>query len=111
MFVRIMAHTPYRLNKIGNLIDGGYRIVAICHARIDGRYCENTAALDLNYLASRYGRDFDLLHKHIAPFLRCSQCGTRGRAERGGLISLQILLPKHLAYGTSDNLDPPSGSE
>lgn len=111
IFVRTMAHTPYSLNKLGNLIDDGYRVLAICHARLNGRYCENSAELDLEELARRYGRDFKLLHRTIAWKLRCTRCGARGQVKRGGPISLQLQLPETSTAGNGDAWAPPPGRE
>lgn len=74
-----MSEYPKTTGPIGIYIDDGYRITVHCR-------CRHTSLLDLQALADRYGRDFDLIdnREKVLASLRCEKCGIKG----GGQITV-----------------------
>lgn len=90
------------INSIGSLIDEDYSLTAYCDARVDGALCGHNVQLDLEYLASKLGRDHPTLHKHLVPKLKCSKCGSIGTAGKDSPISIRLSPPFRLANNSGD---------
>lgn len=69
------------LGTIAALIEHGNTLTAICY----NPKCGHSGNLDLRSLAARLGPDHPTLHKHLAPKLRCSHCGSRDIGLRLGV--------------------------
>jgi hypothetical protein len=62
-------HKPVTLSTAGDFIDYGYRVALHC---LD---CGHSGTLDLEALAARHGRGFDLYFRPLP--VRCGGCGSR----------------------------------
>lgn len=82
-----------RIEGLGVLIDEGYTLTAYCGSWIGGKTCGHNLQLDLEYLASRLGRDHSTLHKNLVPKLKCSKCGAKGTPGNDSPISLKLSPP------------------
>lgn len=69
------------LGTIAALIEHGNTLTAVCY----NSACGHSGDLDLRSLAARLGPDHPTLHKHLAPKLRCSHCGSRDIGLRLGV--------------------------
>jgi hypothetical protein len=59
---------------IGQLADGRMSVTACCEANA----CHHSGRLDLEAIASRYGRDLDLFAVDLRARMKCTKCDWRG---------------------------------
>jgi hypothetical protein len=59
---------------VGQFADGRMTLTAYCEAN----GCHHSGRLNLEALAARYGRDFDLFAVDLRPRMRCIKCNRRG---------------------------------
>lgn len=82
---------PLRIGTIGSYIDNGYRVSVHCLEF----GCHHSAELDLEALAVKLGRDYDMIEEHdrLVRMLVCEKCGVRGN------IQLNISPPSSAGLG------------
>ena len=61
------------LNTLGALIDTDHMLRACCN----NPKCRHVAKLDLEYLASKLGRNHSSMHKDLSPKPKCSKCKSK----------------------------------
>jgi hypothetical protein len=70
---------PKRISTLGSYIDDGYTISVSCN-----EYgCNHSRVLDLEALAGKLGRGFDMIAEHdrLRTMLRCEKCGVVGNVQ------------------------------
>lgn len=62
---------PLVINTLGAIVDGDYSLTAYCY----DMECQHSAALDVEALAKRLGREHGSMRWDLVPKLRCTKCG------------------------------------